>query len=427
MRKYISTWLRDPKRLLTAFIILHIVIFVVWLFAPYFIKFRPETYSFDVFWRLYSAMAGGGLPYIDFKMEYPPVAGVFIYLPGLLASSYQSYFLFFVLQIFVFDVIAMLLIAGLSKQYRSNLLLNLALYTLCFGAVNKLILLRYDFIPAVIALLAFYMFARGSNKIAWALTAVGFFTKIFPVLLAPLFLIYLFKRKDYRGILEGILTFAAVSLVIAVPVILNSPEAFLSSFTYHIDRGVHTESLYGSIVLLLTKMGLMSSEPVFNFGSQNIVFAGDGVVLKLAGLLTVTGMLAVYLLYFLRGDASKTGDKGHQPLCRDDAFSLVNHFCLVLLVFILFNKVFSPQFIIWPLTFICLYSGRKKLLVIGLFVDIALITTAFYSLFWWRIAFLDLISLIILNIRNTIMIVLAVLMFWLLLDKHKNNSLLKNR
>jgi hypothetical protein len=170
------------------------------------------------------------------------------------------------------------------------------------------------------------------------------------------------------------------------------------------------ESLYGSIVLLLTKTGLISSDIVLNYGSFNLSFTGDELITQIAGWITIAAVLLVYGLYWMKGKnrGNNRGEAG-----REDMLDLAKYACLALLVFIIFNKVFSPQFMIWPLVFIWLFSGEKRYTLIGLYVIIAVGTTGFYAFLCWRIITdIHLPSIVILSARNLLTAMLCGLMVW---------------
>ena len=118
------------------------------------------------------------------------------------------------------DLAGLFITVGLTKQLGLKLWQTLTIYTLSVLAIGRLISIRYDIFPAILTILALYIFFRGNYKMAWAIAAVGTFTKLYPVIIVPLFLLYHLTHNTKREIINGITTFMLVSAAIAVPVML---------------------------------------------------------------------------------------------------------------------------------------------------------------------------------------------------------------
>jgi Gpi18-like mannosyltransferase len=97
---------------------------------------------------------------------------------------------------------------------------------------------RFDIFPAMFSLLAVYL---ATKKSFWSLPVLtlGILTKLYPVILLPVILGSLLKRKGYFAILYG----AFISLVFVGYSFLFFPNWFNCVFGFHGNRGIQIESI----------------------------------------------------------------------------------------------------------------------------------------------------------------------------------------
>lgn len=171
-------------------------------------------------------------------------------------------------------------------------------------------LINWDLVPVALTALALLLWTR--EKPAWAgvLLGLGMATKLYPLfLLGPLLMLCLRTRKMREFGLVGA-GFAAAWLVLNLPTMILAPDAWLRFWTFNSDRAGDFGSLWYLFVL--------NNTPVPNL---NTVVTGLFVVacLGLAGL-----------ILFAR----------RRPRLGQVCF-------LVLLAFLMTNKVYSPQYVLW--------------------------------------------------------------------------------
>lgn len=356
---------------LVAFAILHAVIF--------FVLFKNGVYrgweeSDVIVPYLYgSRIVLGDIPYRDFVVEYPPLALLFMLIPRLFSSFADAYILGFTLEILIFDILAMILIAAFCRRLGLSLPRSLGVYTLAVLSVGPILINRYDLIPAVMTLAAVYAFTSGRSKIAWALLAVGTMTKIFPVVIAPIFLIYDLVRYQYEKALKGIATFALTAGLIALPFIIMSPHGLVESFTYHAQRGLQIESVLASVLLLMEKFGFLNFTIELASGAFNIVSPFANALAKVTPVLVLISLGVVFWMYY-RHQNMTTDYKSTDSASSPSLSCITSWSLLTVLVFILSNKVLSPQFIIWILPFIPLITGSVNRLSWLLFIVAGLLS-----------------------------------------------------
>jgi len=301
----------------------------------------------SLFFNYASKVVGGALPYQDFSIEYPPLALVFFILPRLVASSLAAYQLAFAVEILIFDCLGLFFLFKLSQRLKVKSYVTLAIYTIIVLAIGPIMINRYDLIPAVMALASLYAFSQGHHKTAWAILAAGTLTKIFPALIAPVFLIYLICQRRYRKAISGVAAMAVTAAIIVIPCLLISPGGFWNSFSMQMNRGLHVESLYSSFLLLGQNLGLTSVRiqmsghtPI----SVNAVSPEANALAKIAPAVILIALALVYWLFYRRNRSKIDSNLMDSP---DDTIRVIRYSFLAVLVFLLTNSVFSPQYLIW--------------------------------------------------------------------------------
>ncbi len=169
-----------------------------------------------------------GKPYLDFQLEYPPLAFIFFKLANIFGKQY------FTLMWYGMVVLAILISCLVIKRLKGNPYIFLA----CVLPLGGLFWDRFDIFPAMFSLLAVYL---ATKKSFWSLPVLtlGILTKLYPVILLPVILGSLLKRKGYFAILYG----AFISLVFVGYSFLFFPNWFNCVFGFHGNRGIQIESI----------------------------------------------------------------------------------------------------------------------------------------------------------------------------------------
>jgi uncharacterized membrane protein len=380
-------------------------------------SFYEGNYSAaGLFYDYASKIFQGQIPYQDFLVEYPPLSLLFFILPRLAGPGFSLYYGLFLIEIVIFDLIALFVIEDLARRLKLPVWETLFIFTLALVATGPIIINRYDIIPAVMVLLALYAYILGKNRLSWAILAVAVMTKVYPLVIAPVFFIDLLCSRRYKAVIFGGISFAAVCIVIMVPFIVLSPEHFGDFFGYHMQRGLQIESLYSSFLLWGQVVGTTSVQIDFSYGAWNIVSPLADRWVAASPFIVVLSLLLVYWCFFRY---RRHTDGFGTP-------AVIQYSLAAVAFFIVTCKVFSPQFIIWLYPMIPLVTGRWRYPSWIIYLIIGVMTYYIFPTHYSDLEVFDSTVIGITVFRNLLLLGLAVL--WLFYkDKSREPKKLNHR
>jgi uncharacterized membrane protein len=288
------------------------------------------------------AVLDGRVPYRDFFMEYPPGALAVFLPPAAFGDHYNAAFkALMVLCGAATIVVVALLFArlGVSPARLWSGVFLLALSPIALGPIS---LNTYDAWPALLTAAALVVLIAGSPLVALALLGVAFAAKVYPVVLLPAALIFVWRTAGRRLALQALGTFAAAAALVVGPFLVVSPHGLAESFRAQAGRGLQVESLGGALLAVADRLGLYSATVVHRTG-QAISYELTGSLPDALTLLSsVAQGLAVLLVVWLywRG--------------RDEPHRLAVSFAAAIAGFLAFTRFFSPQYLVWLLPFVVL-------------------------------------------------------------------------
>lgn len=345
-------WLR--QRPFIIFAILHAV-----LLLAIFAVFDYNVMGHGLEQLIAQRILDGNIPYRDFLVEYPPLALLSFLLPALPSPDIAVYGFLFAVEMYLLDLVVLFILYKLARRLNLKAWYVLGAYTLCLAAVGTLVTGRFDMLPTALVLVALYAFMNGKNKTAWAFLALGLTTKLYPIIIAPLFALYLLRQKQYRRLVQGVAVFGVVVLLLNLPWVFLSADGYWYSLEYHMLRGLHSESSYGSIILLGQTLGLMQVDADLTYGSWNIISPLADTLAKYSFYITTVFLLSAYGLYARRLWQKPKDEGGGTGLNNGAIRQLLLFSLLVVLIMLLASKVFSPQYLIWICPLIPLVTERQ--------------------------------------------------------------------
>lgn len=347
--------------------------------------------------------------------EYPPLALLFIAIPRLFADTPFGYNVAFVAEMFLFMLAGLIITSRLAAELGRDSRRAMLLYTVLTLLMLEFVLDRFDMIPAVMTLAALYLFVTGRMYWAFALLALGTLTKLYPALLFPVLFLFLAFGRRWNDLARGTVAFAGVGAAAVVLCLAVDPELITAFLGYHGDRPLQLESVASSVIYLMSMFGLadvriQSATEDGSFLSDNLVGPLPDAVAGVLMPVMVAAILAVCALYAWRRCAGER-DEG----MRYAALAMLG--CLM--AFMVFNKVFSSQYLIWiipSLIMVCLVfdgrtSGRMTLAALLLFV-LTQVNFAYNIGYLGGGANIGDLGMMVVLVRN----IVAVYIFWLCIE-----------
>ncbi|HVM17597.1 MAG TPA: glycosyltransferase 87 family protein [Gaiellaceae bacterium] len=323
-----------------------------------------------------AAIARGEVPYRDFRPEYPPAALPAFALPALLQEEpgHDAFARVFSLLMAVCGVAAVAAVAVSLRLLRAppaRVAAALGLVAVSPLLLGSVVLSRYDLWPAALAAAATAAFLAGRDRLGAGVLGLAVAAKIYPAVLAPLALAWVWRRRGRREALVAAGVFAAVVAVCFAPFLVVAPEGVAASLWRQLSRPLQIESLGAAAAIVLHNLGLVEVEMVGSHGSQNLA-GTPGAAIGVVHTLVQGAALAAVWIGFARGEATP------ERLARYAALGVV--------VFVASGKVLSPQFLIWLVPLVPLVAGRRGLAASALLVAALVLTQLWFPFRYWDYA-----------------------------------------
>ncbi len=283
-------------------------------------------------------IAAGQVPYRDFAVEYPPAALLVFWLPTLgEAGDYEPLFQL-VMLVCGAATAALVPVALVRADPRAA---PLAVAVVVAGLspllLGNVILTRYDLWPALLLTAALTALVHDRERLAHALLAVGVAAKLYPLVVLPLALLDVARRRGSREAATCLGVFACALALVVGPFAVLAPEGVLDSVARQAGRPLQIESLGAGILLGLHRLGLYEAHVVSSHGSQNLTGPLPDALAAVQTALQALCVAAVWLLF---------------SRLQRDAAALLSASAAAVAAFVAFGKVLSPQFLVWLLALV---------------------------------------------------------------------------
>jgi uncharacterized membrane protein len=324
--------------------------------------------------RMYAHRMERGLwPYHGFFFDWPPGTVPPVLAPAVLPGPY--YVAFHVLAflygaLMLWAVAATLALLGAS---RARLYAGTAVAAVAPFALGAITIDSTDLWPAMFLALGLAALVAGRDRLGFGLIGFAVVAKVYAIVVLPLALYRVWRREGRAEALRCLAVAAAVIVVVALPFAVVGPTGLGFTIKSQLVRGLQMESLGASVLMALDHLGVYSAHVVV--GQPYSLDVGGGVAKALgflSTLLTVAAILWVYDRYRRGGD---------------DAQRFVNACVAAVCAYVVFNKVLSPQYIVWLIPLVPLVSGTAGVVASALLLAAAGVTqTWFPSRFWHLVA-----------------------------------------
>ncbi len=303
------------------------------------------------YWR---GLKDGQIPFLQSDLEYPVLTGAFMELsrrfvlmfggesrPGLSEAevAHATQLFFGVTALLLFVLFGVLVWAHLRMHRPWD-----ALMIAASPAIWTAGLINWD--ALVLALTALALLAWSRQKPFWAgvWLGLGVAAKLYPVLLLVPLTVLCVRANRWRPLVLAYVGTAVSWVAVNLPVYLATPQGWLNFWTFNADRGGDLGSLWYALNLLDIEIGSVS---------------------RLVAALMVVGTIVICALLLLAP---------RRPRLAQGAF-------LIVALFVIVNKVYSPQYVLWLLPLLVLARPR--------WVDWVVFTiaeTAYFAAIWGHLA-----------------------------------------
>jgi uncharacterized membrane protein len=317
-------------------------------------------------------MRGGAFPYRDFAFEYPPAA-----LPVMLVPSYMtwSYATSFAVLMGVCGAGCIALVASALREVEASALRTWSALLLIGASpliLGSLFDTRYDLWPTLLAVGALAALIRERPFVTGTLLALGFAAKLWPAALLPIAVAYLWRRRGSDSALAAVATFVIVAAACFVPFAVVAPNGLRHMFADQLGRPLQVESLGAAVLMALQHLGMRAVSTIDSHGGQALSGRGAGLAANVSSALELIAVIAIWI-WFAR-------------LRRPGAEEVLVAAAATVCALVAFDKVLSPQYLIWLVPFVALVRGGVGLTVGGLVVVALGLTQTWFPTHYWSLA-----------------------------------------
>jgi hypothetical protein len=315
---------------------------------------------------------GGAVPYRDFHFEYPPAS-----LPAMLLPSYTSWSYttsFAVLMgvcgagcIAAAACALRAVDAGVERTWIS--LLAIGVSPLVLGSLFDT---RFDLWPTLLAVVGLAAVVRERPVASGALLGVGFAAKLWPAVLLPIAFVHLWRRRGRTDALAVAAAFVVVAAACFIPFAVLGPDGLRAMFADQLDRPLQVESLGAAVLMAAQHLGMSPLATVTSHGAQGLSGRGAGLAADVSTALEVLSVVAIWVVFARRRNPS-----GEAVLVAAAA---------TVAALVAFDRVLSPQYLIWLAPFVPLVRGARGVLADGLLMLALGLTQTWFPWNYWQLA-----------------------------------------
>jgi uncharacterized membrane protein len=211
----------------------------------------------------------------------------------------------------------------------------------------------------------------GRSRLGLAGLGLGVATKLWPGVVAPIAVAYVWRREGRRAALSATGWFIAMLVAWFGTFFVLSPGGMWHSLSGQLTRPLQIESLGSAFLLAAHQLGagltMRSSH-----GSQNLDGTGPAVIAVVQTLVQLGVLVALFVAFARRRTPS--------------ADDFVRYAAAAVVAFVALGKVLSPQFLIWLVPLVPLVRGRRGLAACALLGAACVLTQVWFPFRYWKLA-----------------------------------------
>lgn len=342
----------------------------------------------------------GYVPYREVFFEYPPLAAPAIALPGVIGTDTDTFRWAFAGWTLLLAIAAMLLCGALAARTGGNRRVALFAMAALPFLVGAMVRTHFDLAPVAVLLGALVLLCAGRPRLGLAVLGLAVMTKGFPLVVAPVALVWLVGRGERRAALEGAAVLVAVIALLAAAAVAVSPRGALDALKYQTDRPVQIESMPAVALRVLDGLGRGDVTSVSSHRSDSLLHRDSG---------TVEAIFVLALLLVLAWLSAAMWNRGAST--RD----LVLASLAAVLAFAVLGKVLSPQYLIWIVPLGALALAWRMYALAGTVLLACVLTQIEFPTRYFDLILREPFPVAVVTIRDFVLLLALGLCFWELL------------
>lgn len=327
-------------------------------------------------------------PILSLALMVPPELGARALLPedATTRGHLNAYYTLFRLQLFIIDLLGIWIMSRIvgwlypNENMREHAI-RLGLLVLTTGILGTLVYSRLDYPLGLLVALSLGLLLTQRTHLSRLLIAVGILFKLIPVILVPVWVVAEMRGRWNRfdtWVRQLIPLTEMVGTVLVVCGLLwavAGPTAFYF-ITYHRDRGIEIGSIMATVALTAGQFGAPLSYDD-SYGSFNVRSSLTPILVGVAPVLCIVLLAIPGLRLFLMQLRERN------PLSKSQPGTVILTTVAMSFGFIVGNKVFSPQYMLWliPLVVLLPVTGRRQTWLFALFLLLVGLTQVYWNLF----------------------------------------------
>jgi hypothetical protein len=389
-----QNWLKTPRGMWTIFGAVHLV----FLLLAGLLSLHGEAFSDTFIYRIWAS--------VDFNEELvtgpsPWVYPILALIPMAVAYIFGSgpFLFIWVLMIAALNTLA---VGKLTSWGKKREAIPAALWWTTFTALMAWLgFARVDGLTAPVVLIALSL-GVASPFLTSVILSVATWTKVWPA--AVVLALFTVVRKRVQVVLAGVLVTA---LVVGMALSMNALPKLLNFLLEQGDRGMQLEATFTTPWLWMSVLGLGGARMYMNQDINSMQVDGPGsevMSVLMQPLLIAAALLVAGLVFWALHTGKRNGGADRTALLLFGSLALVT-------AFVVFNKVGSPQFMVWlaPAVAVGLsYQWKAWRVPATMLIGVAVLTFLVYPLFYDGLSHNNAVMAAVLTLRNLLLVVLFV-------------------
>ena len=389
-----QNWLKTPRGMWSVFAAIHLLFLVL----AGILSLRGEAFSDTFIYRIWASigfnenLVSGPSPWVYPILALVPMAVAYIFGAG-------PFLFIWVLMISALNLLA---VAKLTRWGKKRDAIPAALWWIGFTTLLAWLgFARVDGLTAPVVLIALSL-GVASPFLTSLILSVATWTKVWPA--AVVLTLFTVVKKRVQVVLAGVLVTACV-VVLALS--MNSLPKLLNFLLEQGDRGMQLEATFTTPWLWMSVLGIGGADMYMNQDINSMQVDGPGsevMSFLMQPLLIVAALIVAALIFWALHTGKRNGGADRTALLLFGSLAMVT-------AFVVFNKVGSPQFMVWlaPAVAVGLsYQWKAWRVPSTMLIGVAILTFLIYPLFYDALSHNNPVMAAVLTLRNLLLVVLFV-------------------